>query len=190
MPGMNLTWKVVVMDNSMYDRIPELIAKLGDEDGLVRQEARIALQALGKPSVPQLCWAMKSKDKHVRWEAAKALAELADPESVPWLIKALDDREFDIRWLAGIALIRIQLPALVPLLEALLLTKKHNWLWEGARHVVRGQAKGDMAELLNPLVNAFDSIDFRIKVPLEARKLLIKLRSLMQEEKEKGKVAV
>ena len=170
-------------DHSLTEEIPELIGQLANEDGLIRQEARLKLQAIGRQAVPQLCWMMNNKNRFVRWEAAKALAELADPDSVPWLIKALDDREFDIRWLAEIALIRIQIPALVPLLEALLLTRKHNWLWEGARHVIRGQAKGDLAEMLTPMVNAFDSIDFRMKVPIEARKLLIELRALPQNEK-------
>ena len=171
-------------DHSLTDEIPELINQLGDEDGLVRQEARLRLQAIGKPAVPQLCWVMNNKNKFVRWEAAKALAELADPASVPWLIKSLDDREFDVRWLAEVALIRIQIPALVPLLESLLLTRKHNWLWEGARHVIRGQAQAenDLAEMLIPLVKSFDGIDSRFKVPIEARKLLIELRALPKNE--------
>ena len=156
--------------------ISVLIEKLSDEDGLVRQNARLDLQTIGKPALPQLCWTLNSKNKHARWEAARALAELHDPQSVPWLIRALDDKEFDIRWLAGLALIRIQELALVPLLESLLVTRKQNWLWEGARHVIRGMAKEDMAEILAPMVNAFDSIDFRIKVPIEARKLLMTLR--------------
>jgi len=168
--------------HSMTEDLSDLVSNLTDEDGLVRQEARLALQAIGKPSVPHLCWMMNNKNKHARWEAAKALAELADPQAVPWLIKALDDRDFDIRWLAAIALIRIQIPALIPLLGALLLTKKQDWLWEGARHVVRGMAKGEMAEMLGPMVSAFDSIDFRMKVPIEARKLLIALRSLPQNK--------
>ncbi|MGD0854990.1 MAG: HEAT repeat domain-containing protein [Dehalococcoidia bacterium] len=160
----------------MSEDISVLVTKLSDEDGLVRQNARLDLQTIGKPAVPQLCWTMNNKNKHARWEAARALAELADPSSLPWLIKALDDKEFDIRWLVGLALIRIQIPALVPLLEALLVTRKQNWLWEGARHVIRGMAQGEMAEMMTPLVNAFDSIDFRMNVPIEARKLLIILR--------------
>jgi HEAT repeat protein len=166
----------------MTEDISELVSQLSDEDGLVRQNARIALQTIGKYAVPQLCWTMNSKNKHARWEAAKALAELADPASIPYLIKALDDKVFDIRWLVGLALIRIQIPALVPLLEALLLTKKQNWLWEGARHVIRGMSRGDLGEMLTPMVNAFDSIDFRMRVPLEARKLLIELRALPENE--------
>lgn len=170
----------------MIEDIPVLISRLSDEDGLVRQNARLDLQTIGKPAVPQLCWMMNNKNKHARWEAAKALAELADPVSIPWLIKALDDKVFEIRWLAEIALIRIQMPALVPLLQALLLTKKQNWLSEGARHVVRGMAKDEMVEMLAPMVNAFDSIDFRIKVPIEARKLLIKLREQTESEKKEA----
>ena len=163
----------------MTKDISELVSELTDEDGLVRQNARISLQAIGKPAVPHLCWLMNNKDKHARWEAAKALAELADPSSVPWLIKALDDKDFDVRWLSAIALIKIQIPALIPLLQTLILTKKQNWLWEGARHVIRGMARDeDMEKMLTPMVNAFDSIDFRMKVPIEARKLLIKLENM------------
>jgi HEAT repeat protein len=55
------------------DTINELIATLGDHNGLVRQRARYSLVAIGKPAVPALIETLTSPNSHLRWEAAKTL---------------------------------------------------------------------------------------------------------------------
>lgn len=166
----------------MPTQISDLISKLGHKDGLVRQNARLALQAIGRDAVPQLSELLSDRRKYVRWEAAKALAEIASPSSARVLVMALEDKYFDVRWLAAVGLIKIGWPALEPALQELLLSPEPDWLWDGVRHVVRGIAKGEIAEMLAPLIEAFDSVDYRIKVPLEAQKLLVELRALPQYE--------
>lgn len=167
----------------MPEELSALVSKLREKDGLVRQTARLTIQDIGVAAVPLLCNLMKDKRKYARWEAAKALAEIHDPSSAPVLVKALEDKIFDVRWLAAVGLIRIGTPSLIPTLRAILVSTDNDWLWDGVRHVVRGLAKGDMAVMLVPLVAAFDSIDFRINVPIEARNLLIELRALPEDEK-------
>lgn len=155
-----------------------LISRLGDSDGLVRQKARLALEDMGKPAVPYLCKLLNDKKQHARWEAVKALVEIADPSSARALVKVLEDKVFDIRWLAAEALIKIGKPALAPALRAILLTSEPDWLWEGVRHVVHGLANGELESLLTPLATAFDDINFKLRVPIEARKALAALDSL------------
>jgi hypothetical protein len=163
------------------EKIPALITRLADKDGLVRQTARLALEEIGRPAAPYLCKLLHDKREHVRWEAVKALLEIADPSSALVLVKALEDRVFDIRWLAAEALIKLGSDALVPALKAILLTSEPDWLWDGVRHVVHDLAKGDLEEVLGQLLAAFEDIDYRMRVPIEARKALSKLGSLQEE---------
>lgn len=166
----------------MPKEITALISELSDKDGLVRQNARLHLQTIGRAAVPCLSELLSDKRKYVRWEAAKALAEIASPLSARVLVMALEDKDFDVRWLSAIGLIKLGWPALEPALQAILLSGEPDWLWDGVRHVVRGIAKGEIAEMLMPLIEAFDSVDYRIKVPMESKNLLAELRALPQYE--------
>jgi HEAT repeat protein len=165
----------------MSGEITALISRLADKDGLVRQTARLSLEDIGRAAVPYLCKLLSDKREHVRWEAVKALVEIADPASARTLVKALEDKVFDIRWLAAEALVKLGKAALVPALRAILLTTEPDWLWDGVRHVAHNLAHGDLEELLRPLAAAFDDIDYRIKVPMEARRVLAELQSLPED---------
>ena len=162
----------------MTDNISILIAQLSDKDDLVCKKARHCLEEIGRIAVPQLCELLTDKKKTTRWQAAKALVEIADPVSVHALVKALEDKVFEIRWLAAEALIKIGKPALAPVVESILLEPDRNWRWEGVWHVTRhlGQDE-ELRPLLLPLIEAFNAIDYRIKVPIEARRLLTRLKS-------------
>jgi hypothetical protein len=55
-----------------------------------------------------------------RWEAAKALSEIADPLAATALVNALEDDDADIRWVASEGLTALGRDGLEPLLAALL----------------------------------------------------------------------
>src|SRR5687768_14388467 len=74
------------------------ITSLASKDVRVRAAARRALVQSGQPTVEPLTQALRSPNHIVRWEAAKALSEIADPASAPALIQALMDERFDVRW--------------------------------------------------------------------------------------------
>ena len=59
--------------------IDTLISDLASSDLGTRQRAHQALMAIGKPATPYLIRAMNSKHDQTRWEAVKALDEMADP---------------------------------------------------------------------------------------------------------------
>jgi HEAT repeat protein len=89
------------------ETIDLLVVELGNKDGFVREQARLLLVYIGEPAVVPLIEALSDRRKQVRWEAAKALSDIADPASAPALVEVLKDRVFDIRWLAAVGLIAI-----------------------------------------------------------------------------------
>ncbi len=70
---------------------------LRSKDGFVRKQAREALTSVGRRAVPPLLLLLKDPVDDVRWEAAKALATIADARAVPGLVVALEDRMFGAR---------------------------------------------------------------------------------------------
>jgi HEAT repeat protein len=166
---------------SLAEEIAALSARLGEKDGLVRETARLALVDIGQPAVPSLIKLLADKREQVRWEAVNALSEIGDRSAARALVKCLEDKVFDVRWLAAEALIKIGTDGLVPALRAILLTPEPDWLWEGVRHIVHDLAKGNLESLLAPLKSAFDDIDYRMKVPIEARKALDRLGLLPED---------
>ncbi len=112
----------MVMDDSFYvesSRIAGLIFQLDDADGLKRKQARKELVALGKASSPALITALSHPQDHVRWEAAKALQMIRDPQAASALVSTLKDKVADVRWAAAEALIPLKEYAILPIIEAL-----------------------------------------------------------------------
>jgi HEAT repeat protein len=117
-------------------QVKDLVAKLGNPNGLMRQEARILLVEIGSPAVPALVEALLQSTYWGRWEAAKALSEIQAPSSAPALVAALEDDNGDVRWLAAEGLIGTGRAALRPLFEALTQRAGSIWLREGAHHIL------------------------------------------------------
>ncbi len=149
--------------------IRSLINDLRSADGLVRIRARRALVAIGNKAVPSLESALASKDISTRWEAAKALEQIGDPEATTTLIKALEDKLFDIRWLAAEGLIAIGRPALVPLLRKLSEKPDSLWLREGTHRILRAIETGDLRDILLPVLKALEDLEAPIEAPFAAR---------------------
>jgi HEAT repeat protein len=157
---------------------PALIAELGSQDGVVRERARAALVALGKPSVAPLVKALSDQDEQVRWEAANALGCLCDRSAAAALVAALGDERPGVRWLAAEALIALRFDALDPMLKALLAPGNAASLGAASRRVLHVLAKKRGGQWLTPLVAAFDSYEPEIAVPLAAFRALEQLRMM------------
>jgi HEAT repeat protein len=145
-----------------------LIADLGVKDGLVRERARQSLVAIGGPAVASLIEALADRNEQMRWEAAKALGQIGDPVSAYALVNALEDEVFDVRWLAAEGLIALGREALLPLLQALIERSDSPWLREGAHHILHNLCRGDLEEVLQPLLTALEDVEPSIEVPLAA----------------------
>lgn len=92
-------------------RIPEaimpLIEALGDTDKSVREQAMLALVAIGKSAVGPLSEAMKDPKWETRYRAAEALGKLADEKAVKPLLRGLHDNRDHVRYMAakGLAIV-------------------------------------------------------------------------------------
>ncbi len=167
-----------------------LIRTLSSRKDKAREGARHTLVAMGKAAVPSLVEALKNRNTLTRWEAAKALGEIADPETAPVLVKALEDEEFDVRWLAAEGLIKMNIKGLKPLLEALEHQGNSALLQEGAHHVFHDLAKGELKKSLVPVLAALEALEpgdavpwaarheLAVEVPLAARQALEMLEKL------------
>ena len=146
-----------------------LVADLASHNDTKRVNARHSLVAMGKATVPLLTEALKSQNSLMRWEAAKALGEIADPGTASALVDALEDDDFDIRWLAAEGLTKLNILALKPLLQALEKRGDSILLQEGAHHVFHDLAKGGLRKFLVPILAALEALEPGEEVPWAAR---------------------
>ena len=165
------------------DKISDLVNKLNNNNGFVREKARLTLIDIGGEAVPSLIEALSSSQEQVRWESAKALVKIANPRSIVSLIKALQDEVFDIRWLAAEALIAIGLESIKPLLAALVDEPKELFLRQGAHHVIKdiihqNPRDSELNEILKSVESALDSTVPSITVSGAAKTALEKLKNL------------
>jgi HEAT repeat protein len=152
--------------------ISSLIADLASQAALVRTNARQSLVTMGGPAVAPLIEALADPKRQVRWEAAKALSQIADPAAAPALVRALRDRGFGVRWLAAEGLIALGSKGLVPLLRALIEHSDSVWLLQGAHHVLHDLAKGNLKDLLQPVLASLEGVEPSLEVPVSAETAL------------------
>jgi HEAT repeat protein len=160
-----------------------LIADLASQSPLVRANARQSLVAMRGPAVAPLIEALADPKRQVRWEAAKALSQIADPAAAAALVRSLRDRGFGVRWLAAEGLIALGSKGLVPLLRALIDHSDSVWLRQGAHHVLHDLAKGNLKDLLQPVVAALEDVEPSLEVPVAAGTAL---RALAPAEGQRG----
>jgi HEAT repeat protein len=156
--------------------IKKWITDLGSRDGMVRQRARGSLVALRKQAIAHLAKLTRDRNEQVRWEAAKALGEIADPKAAAPLTCALEDEEFDVRWLAAEGLITLKSKGLTPLLRALIKRPQSVWLREGAHHVLHDLSRTNLRKQVKALIEALEGVEPEIEVPPAAQNLLNSLR--------------
>lgn len=144
----------------------DIVRELEDRSPGVRRQARELLVILGRMAVPPLLELLNDKRPHVRWEAAKALADIADVETTAALIEAMEsDEDVDVRWVAAEGLIAMGRQGVPPILAALLDRPHSAVLREGAAHVFHRLAKRKSFRWLLPVVVALRSYEPELKVP-------------------------
>ncbi len=88
--------------------IPVLIQSLSDPDKGVRNQAVLALSAIGQAAIEPLKKAMEDPKWETRYRAVEALGRIADEQVVPTLIKALRDERDHVRYMAAKGLRDVQ----------------------------------------------------------------------------------
>jgi HEAT repeat protein len=163
-------------DEGSGSSVNQLIADLHTHDWKQRERARWQLAMLRERAVKPLIDALEDPDWHVRWEAAKALEEIADARAAPALVRALRDRRFGVRWLASDALIALREAGVPSLLKALAEDGDSIFLRNGTHHVLRdltrGHVRREVAEILEPVIRALESIEPSVTAPVAAQRAL------------------
>jgi HEAT repeats len=103
----------------MDDHLERLLDGLKSGDGVARKRARETLVLVGDAAIPRLQALLERPDKQLRWEAAKALGTMVDPDSVDTFVRLLDDPNSDLRWLAATGLIELGPRSVRPVLRSL-----------------------------------------------------------------------
>ena len=161
------------MSDATGRTVEKLVADLASQDATARQHARAALEKIGTATVPSLLQALGAPQQHMRWEAAKALAQIRDPSAADRLIGALGDKNSDVRWVVGEALIALRAAAAKPLLVALTKSELSDEFYRAAHHVLHELAGfGDLAPKLAPVIQAIDQPEPEMAVPLAAAEAL------------------
>jgi HEAT repeat protein len=146
--------------------VDPLIACLSKHDPVLVHQARLALIAIGCPAVPSLVNALSDSSDQVRWEAAKALAQINGPGSATALVNALEDNNAGVRWLAAQGLINLKGEGLEPLLHTLVGHKYSTWLGQGAHHVLQELRKRKEFEpVASPVLEALEGLEPATEVP-------------------------
>jgi HEAT repeat protein len=161
----------IIKDDNYY-RIHPHILDLGSGNGVVRQRAREALAEIGSPAVSHLAELINSSSQMLRWEAVKALGQIADPGTAPLFISALYDEDEEVRWLAAEGLIAIDVHAVKPLLKELMGNAKSALLRKGAHHYF-SEVSGlhDTSKYMD-LLTALEDENAELNAPIAADKLL------------------
>ncbi|MEN6457914.1 MAG: HEAT repeat domain-containing protein [Thermoguttaceae bacterium] len=153
-----------------------LVSALTHKNAVVRRNAREQLVAVGRPIVDAVRQLLHDKRPHVRWEAVKTLASIADPRTAGALVQVLEEEdEFDIRWVAGEGLAAMGREGLRPLLATLAARPGSATLQEGARHVCHHLSHRRAFRLIVPLLIALRSAEPTLAMPILARRALAEL---------------
>jgi hypothetical protein len=152
--------------------IDSLIAALASRDGLKRHEARMRLVKCGHECVGELIPMLKHPRQQVRWEAAKALAMIADRAAATALADALTDTDGDVRWVAAEGLITLGDCSIWPVLRLLMSEAGSEQVREAAHHVLHAFNDGRSAASLAPVLAALRGPSPETAVPVEAYRAL------------------
>lgn len=161
--------------------LESLIAELGSRDPVTCQHARYDLVKLGEAAVGSLIQALQERRDQVRWEAAKALVDIASPAAAPALVTTLWDENSGIRWLAAEALIALGPDGVAPLLKGLIDHARAPFLCEGAHHVLSELTNGPLREVVSPVLAALEGPAPEDRAPVAAYAALEVLRRRGQQ---------
>jgi|GEM_PF-63966 len=155
-----------------------LIRVLHDQHNILSRSVTRAFARMGADAVPTLIDALDDPDAFVRWHAAEALADIADPRAIDPLIRALEDSDATVRWKAARGLVREGRPGIVALLRALETHPLTPWLAQGAARVLHDAPLRSEAFRLQPVAEALYHSTASVEVPLRAAEVLREIEEL------------
>lgn len=174
-------YNYIDLDLKGYSKqVVPLVSGLVSELSHERKDARKKLVKMGKEVVPQIHKTLLSKNKLLKWEAARVIKEIGDLSSIPVFIQLLEDPESDIRWIAAEGLINTGRDCIVPLLKEIMANGDSYYIRNGVHHVFRELFDDNEKKLFHQLQHALqhytESSEF---AQVEAAKAIRYFSSLM-----------
>ncbi|RME82918.1 MAG: HEAT repeat domain-containing protein [Caldilineae bacterium] len=111
-----------------------------------------------------------------RVDACHKLGLASGREAIEALIQSLDDDSVSVRWAAAEALLHHGYNVLEPLLQALS-TRHSTYLYEGAHHILVRIPGPATRAVLQPVIDALESVGASAAVPVAASRALAELRT-------------
>ena len=121
------------------------------------QEARHSLAELGE--LAEKAWekALENPDSHIRWHAARGLAEIGNTSALPILAQGLCDENKTVRWVSSELLGRVGARAIPDILEVIRNMPFSDECRQSAFHALRSIKNYRASECVKPLVSALSS---------------------------------
>jgi len=161
-----------------------LIPDLMDESTIKRKDARHALENRGEEVLEDLHYLIRSKNHQLRWEATKALEDIASEKSIPEFIKMMHDKESEFRWMAAEGLRKVGRSAIIPVLKLVEKSGQSPHIRTGAHHVLNALlTEGEKLEfenLMETLNNYYETGETAPVWASRAIKVFMKLRKIKQ----------
>ena len=154
-------------------KLEELVEGLASGDPVTRGRSREKLVAIGSHDVTRaLIRELVDPRTQVRWEAAKALSEIADPVAAPALMHAMEDDEENVRWLAAEAMVELGEVGLVTTLSGLIKRARSIEFCKSAHHVMHHLGQRGHASITTPVLEALQTSEPEITAPTAAYRAL------------------
>lgn len=147
-----------INEHKLQPKVKNLLNDLMDESTMKRKNARHFLESEGEAVLDDLYVLLRAKNHQLRWEAAKALEDIASPKSMKVFVKMMHDGESEFRWMAAEGLRKIgreSIPAVLKLVED---SGQSPHIRIGAHHVLNAlfidQEKLQYKNLMDALSNS------------------------------------
>lgn len=154
----NVNPETGINEEKLKPEVRALLNDLMDDSTIKRKDARHWLESKGEEVLQDLHYLVRAKNHQLRWEAAKALEDIASVNSLPVLIKMMHDHETEFRWMAAEGLRKIGRGSILPVLELVESTGHSLHIRQGAHHVLNAlftdKEKLEYKNLMDALTNS------------------------------------
>jgi HEAT repeat protein len=134
-----------------------LVRVLIDDHDIYHQEARQGLSRLGY--LAEFAWqeALGHADPHIRWHAARGLAEIGNLGGLPVIAEALSNENPTVRWVSSDLLAHIGIKAVPQILDVIVRKPFTDECRQSAHHALLSIKTYRAQECLKPLISALSS---------------------------------
>jgi HEAT repeat protein len=136
------------------------------------QEARRSLAELGELAEDAWLKALEISDSHIRWHAARGLAEIGNTSALRILANGLFNENTTVRWISSESLARVGAKAIPDILEVICTPTFSDECRQSAYHALRSIKTYRASECLKPLVSALSSPSTKQIAQIIARRML------------------